>query len=140
MISFIGGEPFLWEPLADTARQLHAQGLRLSITTNGRSLSTPATRALLLDCFDEVVISVDGLQEHHDWCRGEPGLWQQVLAGTRLLVNERTSHPLTIKINTILTHRNIACFEEFCAELCDWGVDALSFNQLGGIARPEFFS
>jgi hypothetical protein len=34
---------------------------------------------------------------------------------------------------------NLADFGELCAKLAGWGVDEITFNQLGGRDRPEFF-
>jgi hypothetical protein len=34
---------------------------------------------------------------------------------------------------------NIHAFEAFCMEIADWGIRELTFNQLGGIDRPEFY-
>ena len=46
---------------------------------------------------------------------------------------------MKIKVNTILMRRNFPRFEEFCEYLCGLGVDEVTFNQLGGFDRPEFY-
>ncbi len=39
----------------------------------------------------------------------------------------------------VLMRRNIAHFRETCLQLAEWGIDEITFNQLGGNDRPEFY-
>jgi MoaA/NifB/PqqE/SkfB family radical SAM enzyme len=43
-----------------------------------------------------------------------------------------------IRVNTVLMNDNIAQFGALCDHLQTWGIDEISFNQLGGNDRPEF--
>ena len=46
---------------------------------------------------------------------------------------------LTLKANTVLMHQNLAQFPLLCDELANWGIREITFNQLGGRDRPEFY-
>ena len=58
----------------------------------------------------------------------------------RSLVAERQAARanLLIRINTVLMRDNVELFPGLCEQLCDWGVDEITFNALGGNDRPEF--
>jgi MoaA/NifB/PqqE/SkfB family radical SAM enzyme len=61
LVSWLGGEPLLWRPLAGLTAALTGElGLRVSVTTNGTALASPAVRAHLLEHYSEVTVSVDG--------------------------------------------------------------------------------
>jgi MoaA/NifB/PqqE/SkfB family radical SAM enzyme len=141
-VSFLGGEPFSWEPLPRVARLYGELGLSLGVTTNGVSLSRPATRELLLECFDEVTLSIDGLGAVHDDLRAWPNGFAQLTAGLAALRRDRDLRgrgPL-IRVNTVLMRENIEQFPDLCRALALLGVQQLSFNRLGGRDRPDFFA
>lgn len=142
LICWLGGEPFLWPELASVSRLFRREyGLGLSLTTNGLNLHSAATRQLILDDFEEIIVSVDGLPEFNNWCRDQRNLFENLKKNIRLLHVEKmqSGKDLRIKVNTILMRGNIQMFGELCRELQTWGVNALSFNELGGKSRPEFF-
>jgi AdoMet-dependent heme synthase len=42
------------------------------------------------------------------------------------------------RMSTLFTRHNLAAFPELCRRLAAWGVEQVTFNQLGGNDRPEF--
>lgn len=142
LVSWLGGEPFTWKPLFEASHQYrHEFGLRVSVTTNGTSLKSGKTREKILEHFDEMTVSVDGMGSEHDRVRRKFGLFEQVRAGLIDLNNLKAqkSADLLLRVNTILMHNNIHNFELLCMELAAWGITEVSFNALGGGERPEFF-
>jgi hypothetical protein len=76
--------------------------------------------------------------------RGAPGNWAQLQRATRALADARDElgvkgRPLRLRANTVLMHDNLPMFPALCHTLADWGVVEITFNQLGGRDRPEFF-
>jgi MoaA/NifB/PqqE/SkfB family radical SAM enzyme len=141
-VSFLGGEPFSWEPLPRVARHYTKLGLSLGVTTNGVTLSRAATRELLLECFDEVTLSIDGLGAMHDNLRAWPDGFARLTAGLTALRRDKALRgrgPL-IRVNTVLMRENIEQFPDLCRALAGLGVQQLSFNRLGGRDRPDFFA
>lgn len=142
LVSWLGGEPLLWPPLTKLSelftREFH---LQVSTTTNGTTLSSAAVRAHLLAHYAELTVSVDATGEVYDRLRGWPGGFLKLRESVRRLVAERrsggSSHRL--RVNTVLMRHTIAGFPRLCRELAGWGVDEITFNQLGGRDRPEFF-
>jgi MoaA/NifB/PqqE/SkfB family radical SAM enzyme len=140
LLSFLGGEPLLWPGLAALEVELLALGLELSVTTNGTTLGSAAVRERLLTRYREVTISVDGLPATHDRLRGWPGGFEELERGLRWLIEarrERGRGPL-VRVNTVLMADNLGEYAALCRRLADFGVDELTFNQLGGRDRPEF--
>lgn len=142
LLSWLGGEPLLWRPVFDTSRRLRQDhGIEISATTNGTTLHLPQTIPGVIDSFSELTISVDGLASFHDQVRGCPGGWQRLRSAVSALVDarERTGSTLKLRANVVLMRDNLAQFPDLCAELASWYVDEITFNQLGGRDRPEFF-
>jgi MoaA/NifB/PqqE/SkfB family radical SAM enzyme len=142
LVSWLGGEPLLWRPLEKlTAVYVKQLGLGVSATTNGTTLGSPARREHLLAHYSELTVSVDGLGATHDRLRGWPGGFDAVRAGVAALAEaKRTAgRGPKLRVNTVLMRTNLEEFEPLCLELASWGVEEITFNQLGGRDRPEFY-
>lgn len=142
LLSWLGGEPLLWpELLAASVRLRHEHGLAISATSNGTTLRQPGVRAALLDGFSELTLSIDGLAAFHDHVRGWPGGWMRLRDGVQALARSRTMQgaALRLRANVVLMRGNLDQFDPLCDALADWGIDEITFNQLGGRDRPEFF-
>lgn len=143
LLSWLGGEPLTWAPLAAVSQTLHQEhGLALSLTTNGTRLDQAWVQDLLLSHFAEVTVSVDGLGSAHDLTRGRAGLFEQLARAVRALATARRargSGPL-LRANVVLMRGNAGAFGELCHVLAQWGIGEITFNQLGGNDRPEFFA
>jgi len=141
LLSWLGGEPLLWEPLSALSARAVDQGLELSLTTNGTMLGSPRVRDELVRRYREVTISIDGPAVFHDRMRGWPGAFDKLSRYVPALVADRDAAGAALKVraNVVLMRDNIADFEALCRTLAGWGVDEISFNQLGGRDRPEFF-
>ncbi|MES2445240.1 MAG: radical SAM protein [Pseudomonadota bacterium] len=138
LLSWLGGEPLAWRPLAPVSRRLEGEGVRISATTNGSTLHQASIRAAVLDSFAELTVSVDGFAPVHDRLRGAPGAWARVRDGVRWLAARRREG-LKLRANIVLMRDTIGQFADLCGELADWGIDEITFNQLGGRDRPAFF-
>lgn len=142
LISWIGGEPLLWPALFDISHQVHQDfGIDISVTTNGATLHRPSVKEHILASFSELTVSVDGDADFHDRLRGAPGNWLQLRSAVQSLAqaSRGRGRPLRLRANTVLMHDNLPMFAELCHTLADWGVNEITFNQLGGRDRPEFF-
>jgi MoaA/NifB/PqqE/SkfB family radical SAM enzyme len=142
LLSWLGGEPFLWRPLFEISEMLHCDfGIAISATTNGSTLHRADVRKGIIDSFSELTISIDGFNETHDHLRGAPGNWIRIARGIEALRTARDARKkmLKLRVNTILMRATASTFPDLCHTLADWGVDEISFNQLGGRDRPEFF-
>ncbi|WP_260599214.1 radical SAM protein [Sphingomonas endolithica] len=141
LLSWLGGEPLLWPPILPLSAALTGPTLAISATTNGSVLHRAATRAAILTTFAELTVSIDGPAMVHDRLRGANGAHARVEAGVRALHAERRAGgaPLRLRANVVLMRDTVDHFAQLCEELADWGIDEITFNQLGGRDRPAFF-
>ncbi len=142
LVSWLGGEPLLWAPLAEVSRVYRQQhDLALSLTTNGTRLHRPDVRALLMAHFAEITVSIDGKGGVHDALRGKQGLYEALVRAVRQLAVEKRAAgygPL-LRANVVLMRDTIAGFADLCHDIASWGIEEITFNRLGGVDRPEFF-
>jgi AdoMet-dependent heme synthase len=141
LVSWMGGEPLLWAPLRELTEHFTGQlGLRISTTTNGTSLLSAAVRDHIIEHYSELTVSVDGIGTVHDDLRGWRGGFAHLSRSIPMLVAERQErgHGPLLRVNVVLMRDTVHDFEPLCATLADWGIEEITFNQLGGDDRPEF--
>jgi MoaA/NifB/PqqE/SkfB family radical SAM enzyme len=140
LISWLGGEPFLWQPLGELSDLALAHGIRLSTTTNGTTLGSAAVRERILRQLSELTISIDAPGEAHDRMRQFSGGFARLRRNVALLARAArdVGSPLVLKANVTLMHQTLPEVPDLCRELAGWGITELTFNQLGGRDRPEF--
>lgn len=142
LLSWLGGEPLLWEPLTALTRHCRRElGLAISTTTNGSSLHRPEVREHLLDAYAELTVSVDGPADFHDSLRGRPGLFAGMKAGVSALAaaKRRTGRGPLLRANVVLMRHNLTGLPALGRELAEWGITEITCNELGGADRPEFY-
>jgi MoaA/NifB/PqqE/SkfB family radical SAM enzyme len=69
VVSFSGGEPLLYPPVVEVAREASAMGFRVNLITNGLLVEKSRFQALW-DLVSRVGISLDGPRELHEAIRG----------------------------------------------------------------------
>jgi MoaA/NifB/PqqE/SkfB family radical SAM enzyme len=142
LVSWLGGEPLLWQPLTELTQTFCSEyRLRVSTTTNGTRISSAEVRAHLLEYYSELTISVDAVGKLHDELRGWPGGFKCLERDVTKLANEKRTRgrgPI-LRANVLLMRETLSGFEELCVRLADWGMEQITFNQLGGNDRPEFY-
>ena len=142
LVSWLGGEPLLWKPLQEISTRYSAGlGLRLATTTNGTTLGSAAVRRHLQENYAELTVSVDAPGAAHDRMRGSVGLYAELEKNVRALADESrvSGSALRLRANVVLMRQTLGAFEQLCDELSEWGITEISFNQLGGNDRPEFY-
>jgi MoaA/NifB/PqqE/SkfB family radical SAM enzyme len=138
LLSWLGGEPMLWPGVLDVSRRLREQhGVRVSVTTNGTTLWRNGMAASIAAAFDEMTVSIDAPGNAHEQLRGWPGGWAKLAQGMRQL--REASDKLRLRANVVLMRDTLPTFPELCDQLATWGVDEITFNQLGGRDRPAFY-
>jgi len=142
LVSWIGGEPFLFPQLSDlTAYFAEQLGLRISATTNGTTLASAVVRQHILENYSELTISVDGIGLVHDDLRGWQDGYRTLHKSVTQLVEAKVQQKrgLRLRANVLLMRQTISGFENLCLQLARWGFNEITFNQLGGRDRPDFF-
>jgi AdoMet-dependent heme synthase len=142
LVSWIGGEPFLFRHLNKLTLFITQElGLRVSATTNGTLLGCKKLRQHILAHYTELTVSVDGVGMVHDslrgWRGGYDSLRESVIELSEAKRVDRRGPKL--RANVVLMRETVHDFERLCLELASWGIEEITFNQLGGLDRPEFF-
>ena len=108
-IIITGGEPLMRPGVIDLMRSIRDLGYKWGMTSNG-SIITPAVAKQLRDAgMYSVGISLDGLEEHHDWFRGTPGAYKKALDAFKNLTDAGQEH---VMLTTVLNKVNIGDLDE----------------------------
>jgi len=107
MIVLTGGEALLRKDLEEIGRRLYEREFPWGFVTNGMLLDKQKLNALLASGLRAVTVSLDGLEESHNWLRGNNS-FQKALQAIKLLsevpdlvfdvvtcVNQRNYHELS---------------------------------------------
>ena len=74
-----GGEPLLRPDIGRIGREIRARGAGWGIVSNGWFYDEAAHTRLMEAGMGAVTISLDGLEDSHDWMRGRPGSFSRAL-------------------------------------------------------------
>ncbi len=114
-----GGEPLCRPDFAKVAAGLRDEGLKWGMVTNGYLLDDSAIRLLKEDRLSSMTISLDGLEDNHDWLRGRRGSFKRAVAGIGRAVE--AGFPL-FDVVTCVNPRNLPELDQVMAFLMDKGV------------------
>ena len=117
-VDFTGGEPLLRRDWPQIAGRLKELGITTGVVTNGVNLDQETVSNLVEAGISHVAVSVDGLEESHDFMRGEAGLWRKSMNGVRHLLEAKV-HTTII---TTVTDRNIDDLPELFDLLVHLGI------------------
>ena len=114
-----GGEPLMREDLEECCAEIYAKGFPWGMVTNGLYLTPQRFRGLLKAGLHSITISLDGLEEDHNWMRGNKNSFQAVDQAITLLVAAR---PLVFDIVTCVNRRNYPKLDDIKEYLIRKGV------------------
>jgi radical SAM enzyme (rSAM/lipoprotein system) len=98
-----GGEPLMRDDLEDCCADIYARGFPWGMVTNGLFLTPERLLRLLKAGMHSITISLDGLEEDHNWMRGNKQSFQRVEQAIGL-INQIPR--LTYDIVTCVNRRN----------------------------------
>lgn len=109
-IGFGGGEPLLRADLETIIKSAVNLGFgRIAVTSNGLLMTEDRAQCLIESGMTDIGISIEGLRQVHDYCRGVPGGYEKSMNALNHLVELRNSrYPrLGISMATILMEPNL---------------------------------
>lgn len=89
LIVFTGGEALLRNDLEQVGLELYKRGFPWGIVSNGMALSEKRFNALLNNGLRSITISLDGLEDSHNWMRGKSNSFNMALAAIKRLPTVR---------------------------------------------------
>ncbi len=100
-VSLIGGESFLRPDWLDIAREIRKQGMRLTMTTGGFGLGPKLAEQMADVGFSRVSVSIDGLEQTHDYLRGKKDSWKWCFKAIESLQNVGIEASTNTQINRL---------------------------------------
>lgn len=83
-VIFSGGEPLLRKDIFDIAQLMKAHDIMTYLSTNGLYI-TPKNVQHIIDTFNYIGISIDGIKEVHDFFRAQIGSYEKALQAIKLI-------------------------------------------------------
>lgn len=134
MIVITGGEPLVRSDLAVVGLELNKLGFPWGMVTNGLLLTQSKLDELLNAGLHSITISLDGLEESHNWLRGNPHSFAKATAAIELV-----SHTPNIAYDvvTCITQKNIHELEAIKQLLLSIGVTHWRLFAIDPIGRAK---
>jgi radical SAM enzyme (rSAM/lipoprotein system) len=119
-IVLTGGEPTMRPDLAEIGKEITRRGFPWGMVSNGFALNENLFSHLMQAGLCSLTISLDGLEEAHDWFRGQKGSFDRAINAIRLAASEPG---LTFDVVTCVHQRNINTLHDLRDLLTGTGVN-----------------
>ncbi|MBO4475674.1 MAG: TIGR04133 family radical SAM/SPASM protein [Bacteroidales bacterium] len=118
LIILSGGEPLMRKDLAECGRRIRALGFPWGLVSNGLLMTDARIDELLASGMRTATVSLDGLEEDHNWMRGVPNAFERASAAIRRLAGES----IPFDVVTCVNRRNFPKLEEIREYLISLGL------------------
>ena len=118
LIILSGGEPLMRDDLAACGRRIKALGFPWGLVSNGLLMTDARIDELLASGMRTATVSLDGLEEDHNWMRGVPNAFERASAAIRRLAGES----IPFDVVTCVNQRNFPRLEEIKKYLISLGL------------------
>jgi len=102
-VAITGGEPLLRKDLAQCGRRLRENGFRWGIVTNGYCYTPDIHERLLAAGMGSITVSLDGLEQSHNWLRASDQSFERAAGALALIVS---SNRLVYDVVTCVNQKN----------------------------------
>ena len=134
MICLTGGEPMLHPGLLQISARATELGFTCGMTTNATLIRPEMAQRLADAGIRSVSVSLDGLQESHDWFRNSPGAFERAIQGIRAL-KSCTDGRIYTQITSVIHKKNFHELESLFQLACELDVDSWRLVNLEPIGR-----
>lgn len=114
-----GGEPLVRDDIEYVGSQLYDREMPWGIVTNGLLLTSSRLENLRAAGLHNITISLDGLEEDHNWMRNHPGSFKRAYEAIRLAAK---ASDLNFDVVTCVKRRSLPRLMELKELLIDAGV------------------
>lgn len=119
-----GGEPFLRDDIFDMIREAKSRDFEVGLTTNSTLLKEEKIQKLVDLEMDEVLLSLDGLEETNDFLRGE-GVFEGVMKAVKIFNEMRFDG--TLGFSTVISSANYGELLDVVKLAEEKGLDYVNF-------------
>lgn len=114
MICLTGGEPLLHRDFDRIVETVVRLGFSWGMTTNGTLIDEGAAQRLKALGLASITVSLDGLEETHEWLRNSRGCFERTVRAVKHL----HSAGIPVQITTVIHKGNFAELEPLYDDLC----------------------
>ena len=134
MIVITGGEPLMRKDLETVGYELYKQGFPWGMVTNGFALTEERLKKLLKAGLRPVTVSLDGLEDSHNWLRGRKTSYSKAIEAIRMISN---TPDIVFDVVTCVNSRNIEELPEIKELLQSLGVYLWRIFTISPIGRAK---
>jgi len=135
MVVITGGEPLLRTDIEQCGMEIRKRGTRWSMVTNGYLYDERRHVSLLNAGLGALTISLDGLEDTHNWMRKNDDIFEKVVRAIELAAS---SPRLNFDVVTCVNSRNYSELEKLRLFLIEKGVKAWRLFTIVPIGRARF--
>ncbi len=134
MIVITGGEPLVRPDLNEVCTELYKMGFPWGMVTNGLLLNRQRLDELLAAGLRSITISLDGLEESHNWLRGNSRSFACATEAIRMVAQTPN---IAYDVVTCITQKNISELESIKQHLLSLGVSHWRIFAIDPIGRAK---
>ncbi len=134
MICLTGGEPMLHPDFYEIAQSARTLGFQCGITTNATLIDAEAAKKIKDSGIRSVSVSLDGLEETHDWFRNCDGAYKRTVEGIKNLVSI-SDDEFAVQVTTVVHKKNMGELDGICKLLTQLCVDSWRIANIDPIGR-----
>jgi radical SAM enzyme (rSAM/lipoprotein system) len=134
-VAITGGEPLLRNDLAECGRALIKNSFGWGIVTNGYAYTREIHTQLLDAGMGAISVSIDGLEDSHNWLRGNAESFRRAMEAVRIIVP--SAERLNFDIITCVNSRNLGELDKLRDLFISEGVPAWRLYTIAPIGRAR---
>lgn len=121
IVVITGGEPLMRNDLEEVTGKIRDLGYNWGMVTNGYLMTEDRFKKLFASGLKSMTISLDGMEEDHDWLRGKNGSFKNALNAVKMAA-EASKKGLVFDVVTCVNQRNFNHLEKFKELLISCGL------------------
>lgn len=114
-----GGEPLMRRDLEECGREIYKRGFPWGMVTNGLAMTEKRLKSLVASGLHTVTVSLDGLEDEHNFMRGNSQSFQRAVEAIKLIAAEKR---IKFDVVTCVNRRSIKNLDALKELLINIGV------------------
>jgi radical SAM enzyme (rSAM/lipoprotein system) len=119
ILALTGGEPLMRKDLEQCGREFYKRGFPWGMVTNGYAMTQTRFEDLVASSLGSITVSLDGLEEAHNWLRGKNDSYEKAIKTIEYAVK---SDRLVFDVVTCVNQKNFSELEKIRDLLIGMGV------------------
>lgn len=120
IVCLTGGEPLVRNDLIEAGSKIHSMGFQWGMVTNGFAMTSDKFKSILKAGISSMAISLDGLEDDHNWFRGRKDSFKKALNAIEMAA---LTKGLYFDVITCVNKRNIRNLNKLKEILINAGVN-----------------